>query len=111
MELPPLPYGYIGDGYDYMDRLKGGWYAVANWGQDGWDIGAWPYQIVMHFDGDGLYGYATYTEGDLTVEPFTTRAARDQRTNEYFVWFWKQKLNVSEAPRDINDPRLGPYSV
>lgn len=113
MTLPPLPESYEGNGYDFMQRLEGGWYAVSIWGSDGWDLGAWPHQAVMHYDPepesefDG-FGFCSFTEGDLDVKEFATREDRDKETDRYFCWF-NMFHNVARAPKQVWDARLGPY--
>jgi len=38
-DLPPLPADpRSGDGYDWIDDLRGGWRPLACWGRDGWSI-------------------------------------------------------------------------
>jgi hypothetical protein len=109
MMLPPLP-PTLGYGYDWMERLSGGWYVVSIWGSDGWNAGDWPLVILVHYDNDdaATYGMAVYTEGDLDIKEFKTRQERDQATNEWAVWWW----NFSEtegAPKKLSDGRLGSY--
>ena len=73
MGLPELP-GYTGEGYEWMSQLGNGWYAVPGWGQDGWDLGSWPYVIVCHCDGDTdegqPFGLVVYVESDVTMREF-----------------------------------------
>ncbi|MDQ3765054.1 MAG: hypothetical protein M3460_27175 [Actinomycetota bacterium] len=96
-----------------MEQLSNGWYAVASWGSEGWDLGTWPLVIVAHYDGDEEaempWGVATYVEGDITVKEFPDRAARDKETNEIAVFYWQQDDDVPDAPKDFTDGRLGPY--
>lgn len=107
MALPPLPESYEGNGYDFMERLTGGWYAVDIWGSEGWDLGGWPHQAIMHYDGQ-TFGYCSFTEGDLDVKEFATSEERDHATDEYFVWF-NEFHDVPIAPRKMTSGRLGPY--
>lgn len=104
--IPPLP--VTQDGYDYIDELSNGWYAVGLWGSDGWNLGRWPLMVVAHWDGNGAYAFATRTEGDITIKQFHTREGRDHATDEYFVWF-NNFHEVEDAPRSMDDPRLGRY--
>jgi hypothetical protein len=107
--LPPLP-RTEGYGYDWMDRLSGGWHEVPSWGRDGWDCGNWPYIIMVHYDNEAerLFGMAVYTEGDLDIKEFRTRQERDHATDEWCIWYWPF-YGMDEAPQDLSDPRLGPY--
>lgn len=45
-ELPALPQRGFGDGYDWMSELQK-WAAIPGWGRDGWDMGSWPYVIIL----------------------------------------------------------------
>jgi hypothetical protein len=47
--LPALPARYDCDGYEWMERLPEGWNATPSWGRDGWDLGQWPYCIVVAY--------------------------------------------------------------
>jgi len=106
MALPNLPVSW-GEGYDWMQQLSGGWYAVPSWGSDGWDLGNWPYVIVVHYDGDEIYGVATYVEGDITVREFPDRAQRDKETDQIALFYWQRDEDMSDAPQDSGDTRLG----
>lgn len=109
MSLPPVPERETyDDGYDWIERLIGtGWHVVPAWGSDGWDLGQWPYVIMAHHNGD-TFGLVVYVEGDLEVEEFETREARDKATSHKAIFYW-QLRDVRGAPRNIKDPRLGPY--
>ncbi|MFF0588441.1 hypothetical protein ACFYWD_20990 [Streptomyces sp. NPDC003781] len=86
--LPELPDTETCDsGYDWIERMRSegtGWHEVAG-KADGRLLGDWPYQVVAHFNDDerSLYGLALYTEGDVRVEGFRDRAARDKAVNAY----------------------------
>lgn len=84
--LNPIPKPDMADsGYDWMKRLRGtGWEPVPTT-RDGRVLGSWPYQIIAHHDDHerGLYGLAVYTEGDLHVQGYWDKTARDQDSDEY----------------------------
>ncbi|MFE2832196.1 hypothetical protein ACFXI6_14280 [Streptomyces mirabilis] len=84
--LPDLPDTEGCDnGYDWMEKLRGtGWTPLAG-DRDGRLYGDWPYQVVAHYsDAEcSLYGLAVYTEGDVSVEGFRDRKARDKATDAY----------------------------
>jgi len=111
MGLPELP-GYAGEGYEWMSELGNGWHAVSGWGEDGWDLGSWPYVIICHYDGDSEegepFGLAVYVESDTTIQEFSTKEERDQATDETAIFYWKYE-EVFGAPRFMSDGRLGPY--
>jgi hypothetical protein len=52
-ELPALPNPLAGSGYDWMGQLANAWHVVSAWGQDGWNLGNWPYVVVAHYDHPG----------------------------------------------------------
>ena len=86
--LPDLPDAETCDnGYDWIERLRiecTGWREIAGT-PDGRLLGDWPYQVVAHFNDDErhLYGLAVYTEGDVSVEGFRDKAARNKATDAY----------------------------
>jgi len=84
--LPDLPAADGCDnGYEWMEELVGtGWAPVAA-DRTGRLLGDWPYQVVAHHNDPerSLYGLAVYTEGDVSVEGFRDRSARDKATNGY----------------------------
>ncbi|MEU6331461.1 hypothetical protein ABZ851_29920 [Streptomyces sp. NPDC047049] len=118
-----LPYypvdDHSGDGYHWMRELPVGWEAVGVWGSEGWDLGAWPYQVVAHYDCplDLTYGLAHYIEGDVTVTAYGSRAARDRATDELALgtWLWEENgpregLPATDTPAaEIPDRFRGPY--
>jgi hypothetical protein len=86
--------GYSLDGYDWMDEAAAThWYAVANWGKDGWDCGAWPYTIMTLAKGTDefgpFYGCTSYCEGDLTTKFFRSQAEQWKYITTYCHWQWK----------------------
>lgn len=77
----------VDDGYDFIGAgASNGWHAVAGWGRDGWDLGSWPYVVVL-FRGD--LERAIYVEGDITVETFATREDRETATDETALFYWR----------------------
>lgn len=107
---PFLPIPGPEGGYEWLERLYGGWYSVPAWGKDGWDLGAWPLVIVVHWDSpdDDLFAEAVYVESDIAIRTFATREERDKATDETAVYYWKY-FGVFGAPRYLTDSRLGPY--
>ncbi len=108
--LPPLP-GRFEDGSDWLSQLgECGWRMVPSWGRDGWDLLEWPYAAVAHFDGEDRYGLAVYEEGDVSVESFPLREARDAATDRIAVQYWRAN---GHGPRDLpdRDDELAPYHL
>jgi hypothetical protein len=106
-ELPPLP-SRFDDGGDWMNDLRHGRRAVPAWGRDGWDLAEWPYAVVAHCDCDGLYGLATYQEGDVEVQSFVSRAERDAHTDRIAAGYWRAN---GRGPRGLpdSDDELAPH--
>ncbi|GAA2802683.1 hypothetical protein GCM10010441_29240 [Kitasatospora paracochleata] len=76
--LPELPDPTGGFGYDWMELVAeaaSGWRVVSGL-KDGRLLGEWPLYIVAIYrdKAQGLYGVATYIEGDIEVKGFTDRA-------------------------------------
>lgn len=103
--LPFVPDSFHpGDGYGWIAEVEAhGWTSIPAWGFEGWDLGAHPYSVVAHYDSpfSTAFGLATYTEGDVTVEAYATREARDAATAELalHLWhFWENGPKNASAP-------------
>lgn len=84
--LPGIPEPDLsGNGYDWIEALRGtGWREIAG-AADGRLLGDWPHQVVAHHNDPerSLYGLAVYTEGDVHVEGFRDKGARNKATDAY----------------------------
>ena len=90
-------YSRSDDGYSDMEvAAEDGWHAIAGWGQDGWDLGDWPYVVVsartlhdMTKDvPEGIcYEMRQTCEGDTTVYRFATIEDRDAAIDYLFIWY------------------------
>jgi len=84
-------YSRSDDGYDDMEvNGKKGWRALSGWGQDGWDLGNWPYVVISHgdkADGDGKYRLLSVCEGDHDVYAFDSPEDREAATDYLFIWY------------------------
>jgi hypothetical protein len=116
VDLPPLP-PPSDDGYDWMSDLRdlrNGWKPIPGWGRDGWDLGSWPYAIVVHYDGDDRYGLATYVEGDIVVGSFSSREERDAATDRVAAFYWRHDgsgpNDLPESGDDLAQHHRGPHS-
>lgn len=94
-------YEFIGAGHD------NGWNAVAGWGRDGWDLGSWPYVVVLFRDLPGAFQRAIYVEGDITVETYVTAEDRETATDETALFYWKA---AGADWLDRGDDLKGPFS-
>jgi len=111
----PKPTIWADDGYSWIQEVaehKPEWKAVPSWGRDGWDLGDWPFVIVMHRDAD-TFDVLTFVEGDITILQFETKEGRDAETDRIALFYW---LNRSEpwaegvTPEAIPEHLRGPYS-
>lgn len=117
--LPPLPERGCGDGYDWMEEAAPAWSALAGWGAHGWDLGDWPYVIVvvcavklpaaeaLRTGARHVLGVATYVEGDLDVHAYTTRHDFMVAVDEIAAFYWR--LSANDGPPDL--PPIGPVRV
>lgn len=104
-----VPHPPEGSGYDWFDELRGtGWYEVALWGREGYNLGSWPFNIIAFYDGPHGFGVVTNTEGDMHLQVFETEQEREEETNKIAIHFWEH-YEVQGAPRKLSDGRLGPY--
>lgn len=90
---------HMNDGYDWMDQInEHGWYAVSSWGEDGWDLGQWPYAVIAAtstFDrGGALYGVAVYVEGDVSCTFYRKREAQRAEITRHAHYWWKNRKPV-----------------
>lgn len=111
MSLPPLP-GYADEGYDWMQKLKG-WIPIPSWGEDGWDLGSWPYVVVaIHINAPAkIYAVTVYCEGDITTEQYKTEAEMNEAIDSIAEFHWRHS---GTPPRDLPEVGLlprhkGPY--
>jgi hypothetical protein len=96
--------GYSLDGYDWIDAAATtNWYAMANWGKDGWDCGQWPYVILTLAKGQDeagpFYGITTYCEGDLTTTFFRSQAEQWKAITAWCHWSWV--MGQGDGPKDL----------
>lgn len=100
-QIPELPRHTDGDGYAWMKRLPRGWVPVASWGRDGWDLGSWPYAVVVEYRNaeQGVYAVGTYVEGDITVQRFETASEQYEAIDVLAEFYWR--ANPSRGPQDL----------
>lgn len=93
---------WIDDGYEFMAvGATAGWRSVSAWGKDGWDLGDWPYVVVLFRDrvtkpstldndpAEKVFERATYVEGDIVVEEYASDVDRETATDETALFYWK----------------------
>ena len=101
--VPPEEFwqlGYLGDGYDRIGLAdRNGWHALPSWGQDGWDLGDWPFVVIFVRDtkakdiarglqvGHGHYGLVQNVEGDASCYRFGSAEARAAALDYLFAWY------------------------
>lgn len=99
-----LPSAEWCEGYDYIDRAaRAGWSAMGNWGEEGYDLGAWPYVImftrVVRDGGRYLYGFGHYVEGDLSADYYRSKEACNEAISRQAYWYWKN--GQSDGPKNL----------
>jgi hypothetical protein len=100
------------DGYAFMAAgEEEGWQPVADWGIDGWDLGSWPYVVVLFrgvapFKAALEWQRAIYVEGDITIETFDSAAAREHATDETALFYWQahQEPWLDRPAADLRGP-------
>lgn len=86
---------WVDEGYDLIGiGDRNGWRAMAGWGEDGWDLGNWPYVVVLFRDRsvsetEVAFERATYVEGDITIDTYDSREERERATDETAVFYWR----------------------
>lgn len=81
-------------GWDWMEEIEAaGWGAVGSWGVDGYDLGQWPYVIIVirriEKGGRSYFGLGTYCEGDVTTRWFRAREALWEAVTKEAFFNWK----------------------
>jgi len=113
-----FPASYGGDGYDYMDAIQAaGWHVFANWGEQGWDFGSWPY-VIYAIPINQRHGISTdlrimsYCEGDVTVYHLDNEVQWWAKLDELARWHWLQETRLLDRGKVKADPRRwGPYNL
>lgn len=105
-----------GDGYDVMGvARRKGWREIASWGEDGWDLGSWPYVIVFFRQKGGCFEVVEYVEGDVTKWVCPTVEIRNQIIDEIAFRWWKQAeeswVKGYESVDELPETLKGPYRV
>jgi hypothetical protein len=108
-DLPSEEIARGGDGYDWISAVTG-WTVIALWGDDGYDLGQWPYQALAVCPpwlstGPGTsYGMATYCEGDVDVTAHRTYLELEEAIARYAHGVWRLTENgPSEVPDRFED--------
>jgi hypothetical protein len=104
------------DGYKRIElAIARGWEAIPSWGLRGWDLGTWPWVVILHRTTPTAYELAYNVEGDISVYRYVTRELRDTATDYVAFWHWKNAgepwvdaiENVDVAPAYLR----GPFSL
>lgn len=93
-----------------MARLPEGWQAHRSWGRDGWDLGSWPYVVVVAYDHPemGSFAYGIYTDGDITTMQCGSQAELYEAIDELAEDTWR--YDPRRAPDDLpGDEGLLPH--
>jgi hypothetical protein len=78
------------------------WEPVLDWGCCGWTIGDYGLWYALQCDRTGdaekPFGFATYTEGDVTKETFANAKLRDAALD---MWAWQWWTLNEKAPKGL----------
>lgn len=91
-------YSRSDDGYSDMEvAAQEGWSAISGWGQDGYDLGDWPYVVISVREVDApppgartpirYYEMRQTVEGDTTAYRFSLEADRNAAIDYLFIWY------------------------
>lgn len=111
--IPLLSSRPYDDGYDWIERLPRGWHVVASWGEDGWDLGSWPYVVIAVFASSTEWAHAVYVEGDISVHTHESQGELVAAIDEVAEFYWR--TGQYSSPDDLPEgkgllPRhRGPY--
>lgn len=76
------------DGYDDMaEARKQGWTPIGGWGEDGWDLGDWPYVAIYRRTQGGKHELMQVVEGDHDLYAFPSRADLEAAIDYLFLWY------------------------
>jgi len=111
---------HMNGGYDWMQLIEEhGWAVIPSWGNDGWDLGQWPYVMVAGTrtaDGIGnLFGVATYCEGDVTCTFYRSKSEQHEAITTHAHYWWKNgtahgPANLPETATELPDRDRRPYT-
>lgn len=110
VELPQGPARRPGhDGWDWMANVPRPWSVIGVWGEEGYDIGDWPYVIYAlgHAEVDGVeyFGYTKHVEGDIYTYWFAGERNRDLAVSEEARWDWSH-TSGGEKYKTVEDMPL-----
>ena len=103
------------DGYGIIEASRRwNWHVIAAWGQEGWNLGEWPYVIVFFQNREQEYRLVLYVEGDITEYACPTRDLRNAVCDEIAFFYWKHGgeswVKEYDSAEQAPDELRGPYS-
>ena len=103
-------------GYDWIDQMNShGWASVSMWGEHGWDLGEWPYDVTMvrterNDAGEGIrFAVAQRIEGDLVVRVFNTFQERCDYIDRLAWEAWGTHDHGPDLSDGYHDVHRGPF--
>lgn len=116
-EVTPEPFWYDtwrhGSGYDVIELAEARkWHALPGWGEDGYDLGNWPYVIVFFRNRQTHYDIIYYVEGDIVMYSAPTKELRNAIIDEIAFFHWRQQEeewvagydSVDQLPSNLKGP-------
>ncbi len=111
-----FPEAYGGDGYDFMSAAQEkGWHVFVMWGEDGWDMGEWPYlmyavpqavRFCVSFDDLRVLEYC---EGDIAVINHSNVASMFRTLDSLARTHWRRK-GMLDNMEGLRERGFGPYT-
>ena len=118
--VPLLVDYHLNGGYDWMAEVNArGWDTPGMWGNEGWDLGQWPYIIVatrtLDTDTGPLHAVATYTEGDVETRWYRQQERCWEAISAEAFACWKRREAhgphpLPEHPADLPDDLRRPFT-
>lgn len=104
---------HVDDGYEFIAAGQAaGWRSVAAWGEQGWDLGDWPYVVVLFRELRGTFQRAIYIEGDITIATYASSVDREKATDETAFFYWRAAGDawiIDHTPGQEPAQLRGPY--
>lgn len=102
--VPVLVDYHLNTGWEWMDAVTNrGWTVLGMWGEDGYDLGQWPYIVVaiqaVRDDKGPLYGFALYCEGDVSTRWYRGLDAYFEAITEQAFFYWQ--LGQADGPKNL----------
>jgi hypothetical protein len=96
-------YSKSDDGYGDMEVNESeGWETISGWGEDGWDMGNWPYVMLSKrwTTDKNLFEVLSVCEGDHSYYSFATIEDAYAALDYLFAWYSPEIVGIDRAILD-----------